>query len=281
MLGEKSIGFRLAHELEGILTGIQADGLIHPLEKDRVARWLQANQPFAHLRPFDELHRRLAFALADGVLSMDECDDLLFVTQKLTTVNPYFDALRSGLQVLLGILTGIVADRRIRPTEVSALSDWSEEWTHLKGLWPFDEAVAIVTAIITEKATAEAGYNHLFALAQQFPLAGEQTDMFAPLTIQGVCAVDPTMVFQGKRFTFTGASQKCERKVMETHVEAKGGTHHPSVTKSVDYLVVCDEGNPCWAFACYGRKVEQAYLLRRSGHPIVIAHEADFWDALA
>jgi hypothetical protein len=39
-------------------------------------------------------------------------------------------------------------------------------------------------------------------------------------------------------------------------------------------------GNEFWAFACYGRKVEQAYTQRRKGHHIVIVHERDFWDAL-
>lgn len=51
-------------------------------------------------------------------------------------------------------------------------------------------------------------------------------------------------------------------------------------SKKVNYLVVGGEGNPCWAYACYGRKVEKAVELRRQGHPIVIVHENDFHDAV-
>lgn len=35
--------------------------------------------------------------------------------------------------------------------------------------------------------------------------------------------------------------------------------------------------NPCWAYACYGRKVEQAIGLRKAGSQLLLVHEADFW----
>ncbi|GMA55471.1 hypothetical protein GCM10025857_68280 [Alicyclobacillus contaminans] len=53
------------------------------------------------------------------------------------------------------------------------------------------------------------------------------------------------------------------------------------MTVDTDYLVVGDQGNPCWAFSCYGRKVEKAVKLRKQGRRILIIHEVDFWDALA
>ncbi len=40
------------------------------------------------------------------------------------------------------------------------------------------------------------------------------------------------------------------------------------------------KGNPCWAFACYGRKVEEAMALRKAGNRLLIVHENDFFDAL-
>ncbi|WP_026974233.1 BRCT domain-containing protein, partial [Alicyclobacillus contaminans] len=60
-----------------------------------------------------------------------------------------------------------------------------------------------------------------------------------------------------------------------------GGRFSNSVTVDTDYLVVGDQGNPCWAFSCYGRKVEKAVKLRKQGRRILIIHEVDFWDALA
>lgn len=54
-----------------------------------------------------------------------------------------------------------------------------------------------------------------------------------------------------------------------------------NVSKSTDYLVIGAEGNPCWAYACYGRKVEAAVNLRKEGYRIILVHENDFHDAVA
>jgi len=53
------------------------------------------------------------------------------------------------------------------------------------------------------------------------------------------------------------------------------------VTRRVNYLVVGADGNPCWAYACYGRKVEKTVALRKKGSAILIVHENDVHDAIA
>ena len=49
------IGYRLAHELEGILQGISSDGIIHRSEAERLVAWVSANAPFSAIQPFSEL----------------------------------------------------------------------------------------------------------------------------------------------------------------------------------------------------------------------------------
>ena len=39
-------------------------------------------------------------------------------------------------------------------------------------------------------------------------------------------------------------------------------------------------GPPCWAYSCYGRKIEEAMELRKSGAHVQIVNETDFWDAV-
>jgi hypothetical protein len=53
-----------------------------------------------------------------------------------------------------------------------------------------------------------------------------------------------------------------------------------AVTKNTDYLTIGADGNPRWAYACYGRKVEQAIQYREEGFSILLVHEYDLWDAL-
>jgi hypothetical protein len=277
-----AIGFRLANELQGLLIGIRADGQIVPEEQARVRRWLEDNRPYAHMRPFSELATMLEGMLSDGHFSLEECDDLLFVCEKLTTANPYFDALRAGLQVLMGLLTGVMADRVLTEDEARAVFAWSEDWAHLKGLWPYDECDAIITTMLARgRVVDEPAY--FAALARQVPVAGEvdmETGEVPPLLIGGVCAVAPTITFAGKAFVFTGESAKGTRHELADIVADYGGRWADGVRQDTDYLIVCDCGCPHWAFACYGRKVEKAYKMRREGHAVLLVHETDFWDAV-
>ena len=63
-------------------------------------------------------------------------------------------------------------------------------------------------------------------------------------------------------------------------IEELGGKVKTAVSKKTDYLIVGNAGNPCWAFSCYGRKIEAAMLLRREGAKVQIVNETDFWDAI-
>ncbi len=100
------------------------------------------------------------------------------------------------------------------------------------------------------------------------------------LAIVGLCAVCPEITFSDTVFCLTGQSHKYTRCEFEELISSLGGKAANSVSKKVNYLVVGSDGNPCWAYACYGRKVEKAVELRRAGHTIVIVHENDFHDAV-
>jgi hypothetical protein len=274
-----AIGMRLCNELEGLLQGVASDGLIKTDEAARIAAWLQKNEQFADVYPFVELATKLRRVLSDGLLTIDESEDLLFVISKYTTVNPYFDQIRAGLQVLMGLLAGYAADARINEAEIRHLQQWVEDWKHLRSLWPYDECETIVTWMIANGRIAEdAGL--LLELSKCVPVDGGPITEPPALTLAGICSTDPEITFSDRQFVFTGESQKCERSDMEARVYERMGHAHPRVTLKTNYLVVCDEGNPHWAFSCYGRKVEKAFELRREGHHVVIVHESDFWDAL-
>jgi hypothetical protein len=274
------VAFRLVNELEGLIDGIRADGVINPLEVERVERWLMDNDNFSSVHPFSEVAQCLRSALADGHLSADECEDLYFVAQRLTRGNPYFDQIRTGVQVLTGTMSGIAADRTINAAELDHMQRWIDDWGHLKGMWPFDECEAVVTAILIGKHITEDARSAMLSLAESFPIAGAASNSGpVPLLARGACAVNPHVEFESHSFVFTGESSKGDRGVLVDHAAAHGAIIHNNVRQDTDYLVVCDASSPYWAFSCYGRKVEKAMQNRKAGYPIVIVHEADFWDA--
>lgn len=99
-------------------------------------------------------------------------------------------------------------------------------------------------------------------------------------TLPGICAMCPDIAFDGRVFTFTGTSLRGRREDLVGEITRRGGTFSPNVTMQTQYLVIGAAGNPCWAFSCYGRKVEKAVEYRKEGTPIIIVHETDFWDAV-
>jgi hypothetical protein len=91
----------------------------------------------------------------------------------------------------------------------------------------------------------------------------------------------PEITFGDKSFCLTGESRKATRAEIARRIESIGGKVIGSIREDLDYLIVCAAGNSCWAFSCYGRKVETAVNYRKKGARIVIAHENDLWDAIA
>ena len=99
-------------------------------------------------------------------------------------------------------------------------------------------------------------------------------------SVSGICAACPEIIFEGRLFCFTGESHRAKRAEIADIVVQLGGTQRSSVSPKTDYLVVGNSGNPCWAYACYGRKIEEAVTLRKAGAKVVIVNETDFWDAV-
>ena len=99
-------------------------------------------------------------------------------------------------------------------------------------------------------------------------------------SISGICAYCPDVEIEGKLFCFTGESYRSTRAEIKAEIERLGGRFRTSVSKNTDFLVVGNAGNPCWAYSCYGRKIEEAMALRKEGAKILIINETDFWDAV-
>ena len=96
-------------------------------------------------------------------------------------------------------------------------------------------------------------------------------------SIDGICCTNPDITISGKLFSFTGKSSHATRSEIAHQIVEHGGSFKNNVIKSTNYLIVGDDGNPCWAYSCYGRKVEQAMDLRKNGSTILIVHENDLW----
>ena len=282
---------KAVHTLAGILCGMWIDGKFNPIEINELKEWCEDNKRLIDRTPFTEVIPKLLAAIEDGVIDPEELEDIRWVVDNCKIENEYFDHITTDIQQLHGILHGITSDGRIEETELRGLHEWILEREHLKGLYPYDEIESLIISVLKDGVIDEPEHQALMAFFNDFISYSLSAQVKRGMNIarglekpllstSGICAIDPEIVFQGRVFVFTGISQKAPRKIIAEHIMKKEGELSENVAAS-HYLVVGNNGNPAWAFACYGRKVEKAMQLRKEGQKIVIVNEVDFWDAIS
>lgn len=276
------------HTLEGILKGIAMDRKIAPVEVQELQNWCAINSCFIDKHPFNEFIPLIEKSLEDGELSEEELEDILWVCNNITSDNVYFDVITSDIQRLQGILHGIMSDNEINDEEIIELRNWLHENDHLSNTYPYDEVYSLIVSVLSDGKIDDIERNTLKVFFSEFIDEkssrnidiGQINKLKEEIIIGGICSVCPEIIFENMNFCFTGASTKTTRNKIKDVVENLKGKFENNVTKNTSYLVVGNNGNPCWAFACYGRKVEKAMGLRKNGQSILIIHENDFWDAI-
>ena len=275
--------------LVGLLGGIVSDGKVTAEESEELRNWYALHRGLINIHPYSEILPVLDEAFSDGRLDIDEASDVLWVCRQImdsTASGLYFDFATSAIQQLHGILHGIITDGIIDDKELRALNAWLNEHDYLSGTYPFDEVYSLLLAAKEDGVFSDDEKNMLRAFFANFVDAKESANIHEPdvkalqarYSVQGICAIAPEITFDKKVFCFTGTSRRATRNEIARQIEARGGMYNDRVTNNTDYLVVGTAGNPCWAFACYGRKVEKAMQMRRDGGKVVIVNENDFWD---
>lgn len=270
------------HTLVGLLEGIGMDRVVNVAEVGELRRWLDEHEFLARRDSvFIEIIDQLRHSMADGLLTPEEIADLVALGQRAESESTYQAYPTNRIRELHGILHGIVADQMINAAELNALQSWLGTVEDIRHFWPISEVESVIVEVMRDGQITAREHSLLMAFFSEFADLPARNDVPPGLELlPSLCAVDPVVDVEGRSFCLTGGSSKAPRSKIAELIEARGGAFNSWITKDLNYLIVCDAGNPCWAFACYGRKVEKAVEYRRQGHPIVIIAERDFWDAL-
>ena len=275
------------HILDGLLAGVGMDYVINPREHREIREWVYAHQRLAEKDlAFRELLSALRVAIADGKLEPEEISDLRALCQRASSRSDYYEWTTHAIQELHGILHGLVADLTVNEAELRGLQEWLGNYESLRAVWPVTEIESVVTKVLADSRIDEAEHRTMLHFFSEFTDNNDIRRALPPLlptelTILGVCAVDPQIQTDGRVFCFTGVSSKGPRRLFAETVLQKGGLFVDTIRDDLDYLIIGDEGNPCWVFTCYGRKVERAVQMRRNGHRLLLVHERDFWDVIS
>lgn len=274
---------RAMHSLEGIVRGITSDNKVNDAELETLANWVLEHDEYANRHPFNEVIPRILEIVQDRIIDEEEKADIIWLCDKFTTDNIYYDAITADMQRLQGILGGIAADGQITKEELLQLQTWMAEHENLRTLWPYDELEAVIVSTLQDGNISEQEHQALLSFFGEFTDLGTHKAVALPesnTSLSGVCAVCPEVVIEGRNFCFTGKSERFTRKQLAEIIVNRGGVFSKAITKDTHYLTVGADGNQCWAYACYGRKVEQAMRYRKEGCSIILVHEYDLWDVL-
>lgn len=274
--------------LRGIVAGLSTDVKVDAAEIQELAHWCSVHSHLRDWHPFSEILPIVENACADGVISDDEARDILWICSSFADSGAYYDSVTSSIQFLTGLVHGIMADAEISDVEIKSLRSWINANDYLAGTYPFDEINSILSSILEdqridpeERETLMAFLSNLIEFKDSFNLVEKDfSDLREKYSISGICVSCPEIQIEGRTFCFTGESYRSTRKEICTTIEELGGIFRGNVSSKTDYLVVGNAGNPCWAYACYGRKIEEAVALRKNGERILIVNETDFWDAV-
>lgn len=272
--------------LKGILLGINLDGVVHEKEIEELRKWVISYNELIIRNPFNEFMTIIENTISNKIPPKETIEDLYWLCQKYENGNYYYNTVTSDLQILQGICHGIMADGIINEQEIRDLNKWLNDNEHLNSYYPYDEIRSMILSILSDNKIEEEEIIVLKAYFKQFvDLKDEKTKQLienetSDIQISGLCSSNPQVVFKDKTFCITGILKRGNREDLQKDIIKLGGIPTESINKKTDYLIIGDNGNPAWAFACYGRKVEKALSLRKEGHSIMLIHEFDFSDLI-
>ncbi|WP_374173415.1 BRCT domain-containing protein [Flavobacterium tructae] len=282
----KSQADKAISSLKGLLLGIQADEEVNEKEIIELRKWVLRHKQLVKRNPFNEFMTIIEETISNKIPPKETIEDLFWLCQKYESDNYYYNAVTTDLQILQGICHGILADGIITDKEIYDLQKWLDENEHLNTYYPYDEIRSLVLSVLSDNKINEEEKVVLMAFFKQFVQIQDDEvnqkiqDTTIDVNIFGLCTSEPEVIFEGKTFCITGVLQRGNRENLHRDIIKFGGIPTDSITKKTDYLIVGDNGNPAWAFSCYGRKVEKAINLRKEGHTIMLIHEFDFSDLI-
>lgn len=279
---------KAVNTLKGIVAGITTDDKINTDEVNELSHWCMCHAHLIDRHPFNELIPLIQSVYEDGIITDSESKDIIWLCNNFVSDADYYNLITSSLQFLSGMIHGILSDNEISDEEIHMLKKWTTANDFLAGSYPFDEIESLLLSILEdgiitpeERDALKAYLSNFIDLKSSYNLNDyELSSLKEKYSISGICAACQEIDFDGNLFCFTGQSLKAKRKEIADLIISLGGKFNNNITNKTRYLIVGNDGNPCWAFSCYGRKVEDAVNRRKNGQLLTIVNEIDFWDAV-
>lgn len=178
----------------------------------------------------------------------------------------------AGIDELIGLIRGILADGVVTESETNALAGWVARHCDIAREWPVNVLLSRLNRIYADGRVDEDERDDLKALLIE--VVGEKDNLLAPATTTlPLHRPAPEVIFDQNVFVFTGKFAFGPRRVCEAEVIARGGKTANYVTLQTSYVVIGSVGSRDWIHTAWSRKIEKAVEYQHSCAIAIISEQ--------
>lgn len=244
--------------LYGIIKGINYDGIIDDKEIENLRLWIEDNRLYKQYSLFYRIINKLEEILEDNVITEYERIELEKLVTSINESKMYSES-TLALQILNGILDGIVCNRKVNQKEIENLKIWLKQNDYLKDVYPYDKVLLEVNKVLEDGVLTEEESNYIFGVFNEI--------------INPDFNNDDNINFNEKTFCLTGEFKCATKHEVSKKLQKLGGIEKTSVSSKLDYLIVGGVGSDAWKFGNMGGKQAKAQELNEKGANIKIIEE--------
>ena len=187
-----------------------------------------------------------------------------------------------SINLLMGMVSGIVCDDKLQDAEVQYLSTWLSEHNELAREYPASVIYRRVREVLRDGLITEPERAHLLSELKVWSGTNFiETGAALPEEISSIFDADPHVIIPKNQFVFTGEFMWGTKASLHRAVDQRGGWFNERITVRTNYLVVGARSSPHWIAENFGRKIQRAVEMANSGeYEIAIIREADWVIAL-
>lgn len=254
-------------EIYGVIQGISLDSQLSNAELEYIIEWRKNNERFAKSEKIIHVIDLLDTIICAGKITQKELKMLR------EAIADYFLIISSSgitrsIQVLYGILKGIVCDKEINKNECENLRDWLYEHNFLKGNYPFDDILNLVETILQDNVITTKESENLQTIINSMlnPINELKSQVY---NVKG-CTV-----------YLTGNFSYGRKESVAKFIEKRGGIVVTKVTKSLDIMLIGDLGSEEYAYGTFGGNIQKAmnYKNKYSTNTLFVT-EKDFFSTI-
>ena len=249
--------------LSGLIQGILFDGVVKKTEIVRLKKWMEDNRIYKHYTIFASIFDMLTSILEDDAINCYNQLRLRSMSTKYSTSSVYCETTQC-IQVLRGIVEGILCDGRIHESEIVKLRGWLVDHDYLTGIYPYDKLVRVVCDIADAgKLKPEEKRNLLQVFKEINDPVSAHTNLsnYFPL--------------ENKTFCLTGEFVSASRNTIAKKLKERGAIEKSAVSVNLDYLFVGGMATGVWKFGNTNSKIKRAMELQEEGARVLIVAEEE------